>query len=152
MDKKGSRDKGLHTWEGTAGPGLPHTSCLHHSSSQKGSERPGSRRRLRPRTQKGRTGTPGPGGSGPETGTGTPCPQVCLSSLLPPLSLRVLKVSGWAACLCPVEHGRVKTEYSGEGITEPWGPSGMTVVFPHPYPHPQPGTWSFSGDSFTTGG
>lgn len=95
-------------------------------------------RRLRPQTQQSWAGTPGP--------------QVCLSSLLPPLSLRVLKVSGWAACPCPVEHGRVKTEYSGEGITEAWGSSGMTMVCPHPYPHPQPGTWSFSGDSFTIGG
>lgn len=34
-----SRDKGLQTWQGMTGSGLPHTSYLHHSSSQKGSER-----------------------------------------------------------------------------------------------------------------
>ena len=32
-----SRDKGLQTWQGMTGSGLPHTSYLHHSSSQKGS-------------------------------------------------------------------------------------------------------------------
>lgn len=37
--EKASRDKGSQTWQGKTGPGLPHTSCLHHSSSQKGSER-----------------------------------------------------------------------------------------------------------------
>lgn len=56
--RRASRDQGLQTWQGMTGPGPPHTSYLHHSSSQKGSER--SRRNqeggLGPRPRRARQG------------------------------------------------------------------------------------------------
>lgn len=61
--KTASMDKGLQTWQGMTGPGLPHTSCLHHSSSQKGSEM----------SRRDQEGSSGPDSAEPDRGPRPTC-------------------------------------------------------------------------------